>query len=204
MKPILNFLKYLAAALLVAALVSCSFKEPPAVLKSGPLPADGALCRLAIMPFSNQSSYAQAANIFGRVFTSMLIESGNYMVAQEGDVRKILQQQRLLPGQQPNVEEVRTLADRLGVQAVITGAVVEMRDKTRYGRRLDPSLAVIVRILDADSGRTLWTTYNRSEGKQYRKLMHFGLVNSLTELSERVAGEIMDTWQEEGFKKCTE
>ena len=112
--------------------------------------------------------------------------------------------QRLLPGQPPNVEEVRTLADRLGVQAVITGAVVEMRDKTKYGRRLDPSLAVIVRILDADSGRTLWTTYNRREGKEYRRILHFGLVNSLTELSERAAREILETWQEEGFKQCRE
>ena len=189
---------------MAATMLSCSFKESPVVLKSGSLPNDGEVCRIAVMPFSNQSSYAQAGNIFGRVFTSMLIESGNYVVTQEGDVRKILKQQRLLPGQQPDGEEVRTLADRLGVQIVITGAVVEMRDKTDVGRRLDPSLAVIVRILDADSGQTLWTTYNRREGTQYRKFMHFGLVNSLAELSELAAGEILQTWDEEGFKKCSE
>lgn len=183
---------------------SCAFKTPPTVLKLAPLPEDGNICRVAVLPFANQTEYNQADDIFGRVFVTELINSGNYQVAQEGDVRKFFQQMQVLPGQLPHVEQMRGLADRLGVQIIVAGAVVEMQDKTMYGRRLDPTLAVIIRIIEGSSGRTLWTTYNRREGRQYRKIMHFGLVNTATELAKRVSAEIAEAWLEEGLRKCSD
>ncbi|MEN8135146.1 MAG: hypothetical protein ABFS18_06360 [Thermodesulfobacteriota bacterium] len=166
------------------------------------LPFGGEICRVAVLPFTNQIDYRMGGSVFTRVFTSELIGKGNYVVSQEGDVRKILQQMRMLPGETLSSEQLRALADRLGVQIVITGAVLEMRDKTRFGRKLDPSVAVVVRIMEASSGRTLWTTYNRSEGTHYRVVMHFGVVNTINELAKRSSAEIIDAWQEKGFKKC--
>lgn len=185
-------------------LSACSVKQAPTVLKQGPLPDGGKICRIAVLPFVNQSEYNQADDIFARVFASELVNSGNYQVAQEGDVRKFYQQMQLLPTRTPNVEQMRALADRLGAQIVISGTVVEMRDKNESGRVLDPSVAVIVRIVEGASGRTLWATYNRREGVQYRRIMHFGLVNSLTLLTKHVSSEIVEAWQKEGFLKCTE
>ncbi|MBU0481023.1 MAG: hypothetical protein KKG47_07975 [Proteobacteria bacterium] len=172
-------------------------------MKMAPLPDDGLICRVAVLPFANEASYSQADNIFGRVFVSELINTG-FLLSQEGDVRKILKQMMVIPGLMPSVEQLRAIADRLGVQVIVIGSVVEMRDKDRYGQKLDPSAAVILRIIEADSGRTLWTTYARREGKEYRKVMHFGLINSVTALSEKMAAEIIETWFEGGVKKCAE
>lgn len=189
---------------LLLLLCSCTIKEPPTVLKQGNIPDGGNICRVAVLPFINQTDYKQADDIFARVFVSELVNSGNYQMAQEGDVRKFLQQMQVLPSQIPDVEQLRAMADRLGVQVVISGTITEMKDSSEYGQRLEPSLAVVIRIMEGDSGRTLWSTYTRREGQQYRKIMHFGLVNSLTSLSKHVSAEIVESWHKEGFFKCIE
>lgn len=196
-------IRWLCLAFVVMA-TSCAFKDSPTVLKQGPLPDGGKICRVAVLPFVNQTEYKQADDIFSRVFVSELTNAGNYQVAQEGDVRKFYQQMRVLPNQMLGVEQLRALADMLGVQIIIAGTVVEMQGKNDFGQRLDPSIAVVLRIIEGASGRTLWATYNRREGVQYRQIMHFGLVNSVTSLAKHVSAEIVEAWHKEGFLKCTE
>ena len=192
------------SVLLPVLLWSCAVREAPVIMEMAELPFAGEICRVAVLPFTNQIDYKMAGTIFTRVFTSELIAKGNYLVSQEGDVRKILQQMQLLPGETLSSEQLRALADRLGVQVVITGAVLEMRDEIRYGRKLEPSVAVVVRIMEASSGRMIWTTYNRSEGSDYAFIMHFGVVNSINALAKRSSAEILDAWQKKGFKECTD
>ncbi len=193
----------LALSLMLFALNSCSFKEPAVLLKMSPLPDGGRICQVAVLPFANQTRYSVGGPLMTKVFTSEMIKTGGGMiVAHEGDVRKVLMQLRVLPGQTPTIDKLKALADRIGVQLVIIGEVMEMRDKDRYGRILDPVLAVVVRIVDADSGRTLWTTYLRREGKNYQKIMHWGLENTITGLSQRVSREIISAWQNGGLNKC--
>lgn len=183
---------------------ACSLKDTPTVLKQGALPDQGKICRIAVLPFVNQTAYKQGDDIFARVFVSELVNKGGYQIAQEGDVRKFYQQMQLLPTQGPSVEQLRAMADLLDVQVIVAGTVVEMQEKSKYGQRLDPSVAVIVRIIEGVSGRTLWASYIRREGKQYRKVMHFGLVNSLTSLARHSSAEIVAEWQKQGFQKCSE
>ena len=171
-------------------------------MKMAPLPDGGRVCQVAVLPFANQTRYSGGGPLLTRVFTSQFISSEVGQVALEGDVRKILMQLRVLPGQTPNIDQLKALADRLGVQFVIIGEIMEMRDKDRYGRRLDPALAVIVRIVDADSGRTFWTTYLKREGKNYQKIMHWGLENTITGLTDRVSKEIITAWRDGGLNKC--
>jgi len=173
-------------------------------MKMAPLPGDGKICEVAVLPFANQTRYSGGSQLMTGVFISELISNEIGQVALEGDVRKILMQLRVLPGQTPNIDQLKALADRLGVQLVIIGEIMEMRDKDKYGRRLDPVLAVIVRIVEADSGRRLWTTYLRREGRDYQKIMHWGLENTITGLSERVTKEILTAWRDGGLHKCEE
>ena len=157
-----------------------------------------------MLPFSNQTDHSMAETIVARVFVSGLIAEGNYLVAHEGDVRRILTQMRKMPGAELSSEQIRGLADRLGVQIVISGTVLESRDWGETARQTGPSLAIVLRILEATSGRTIWTTYGRAEGNDYRIVMHFGVVNSISALAKKVSAEIIDVWRKEGFKKCIE
>ena len=189
--------------LMSATLCACALNEQPVVLKSGDLPFEGNICRIAVLPFANQTEYNTAETIFGRVFVSELIAKGNYLVSHEGDIRRILTQMRMLPGRILSSEQVRGLADRLGAQVVISGTILETTENMGK-KRGNPSLAVVLRVLEASTGRTIWITYKRSEGSDYRLVMHFGSIKSLPALAKNVAADIIDMWEKEGFNKCTE
>ena len=130
-----------------------------------------------------------------------MIRTGHFDVAQEGDIRDIYDQIKLLPGQQPSIEQIRLLGSRLGAQAIITGSVITMGEQRQF-LGMKPSLAVHVNILDAHTGKILWSTYHHREGADYRKVMHFGMVNTVTSLAQHVSQEILTLWFDKGFKGC--
>ncbi len=198
-----KYIKLALAILSTLVLLSCALKEDPSVNVMSDLPDDGYICRVAILPFVNQTGYVSGDRILYNAFAGVMNNNAKVLLAQEGDVRKILRQMKVFTGRYPDVEQMRALAGRLGVQLLITGTVVEMKDKSRGSASLDPSISLILRIVEGDSGRTLWTTYHRREGSQYRVLMHFGKVNTVTELAKIISQEIYDEWESKGFKKCS-
>jgi len=166
------------------------------------LPQD-TICRVAVLPFINNSEYNEGDLIAYRIFSSELVRTGKFQLAQEGDVRRIYQQLLLFPNQLPRLEQLRIIADRLDAQILITGTIVEMSEKNT-GNNVNPTLTLNLQILDAESGRTLWLTHHKQEGKQYRKVMHFGLINTITGLVRIVSDEILELWYANGLKKCTD
>lgn len=200
-------IKYTIRAVFLVALLSlavaCVSKRPE-FQPLFPLPADN-ICRVTVLPFTNETEYIKGDTVFYRIFVAELVRSGNFVVAQEGDVRRIYKQLLLLPGEKPDVENLRYVAGQLGSQLVITGTIIEMAEKKGGSSGMNPSLAVELRILDPDTAGVLWTTYLKREGEDYRKVMHFGLVNTLTQLSRIVSQEIMELWfNVGGMKPCRE
>ncbi|MEA2083878.1 MAG: hypothetical protein U9O82_06480, partial [Thermodesulfobacteriota bacterium] len=157
----------------------------------------------AVLPFVNETDFELGGLIFYRIFMSELVTSGNYVVSQEGDIRKIYRQLNITPKEMPTFEQIRILANRLDVQLFVTGRVVDMAEIVG-GQESRPSLAVDIRIIQADPARILWTTHHRSEGERYRKVMHYGMENTVTGLAKRVSGEILELWFSEGFNRCME
>jgi TolB-like protein len=194
--------KALMLCLFVLTLSACGLKDPH-FQKLSELPA-GSLCRVAVLPFSNETDFWIGNQMFPRIFSSEMMRIGNFQVSVEGDVRNVYRQLRAVPGQNLDMEQVRILADQLDVDFVVSGTLITMKED-RYGNNANPVLAVSIEILDADSGRVLWKTYHRREGREYRKAMHFGVVNTMTSLSRLVSEEIITYWiNSGGMQKCSE
>ncbi len=201
-EPMNIYTRLAVSALLILAVTSCTINGGPRLIKLGVMPEDR-VCRLAVLPFVNETDFELGGLIFYRIFMSELVSSGKYVVSQEGDIRKIYRQLNITPKKMPTFEQVRILANRLDVQLFVTGRVVDMAEIVS-GQESRPSIAVDIRIIQADPARILWTTYHRSEGEQYRKVMHYGMENTVTGLAKRASGEILKLWFSEGFNKCME
>ena len=186
--------------LFVLSLCGCA-PQLPNLQRLAPLPS-GSICRVAVLPFSSDSGFPFAADIAYKVFSAQLVNLGDYFVVQEGDVRALFQQFRILPGQSPNQEQLKVLALRLNVQLLITGNVIEMRENPGENRTVNPVLAMEVQILDARTAVTLWSVYHRRQGVDYKTALHFGQIHSVTDLCRQVSLEILDLSFKQGLTRC--
>jgi hypothetical protein len=166
-----------------------------------PLPP-GPLCRVAVLPFLNDSDFPLAGTIAGKVFTAVLDDSGNYLVIQEGDVTKVYQQMFIFPGVAPTLEQIQITADRVNAQLLISGIVMEMREDRGEHGTVNPMLLIEVQIRDGRNGEILWTTLHRRKGTDYKKTMHFGTIHTVTGLSRQMAEEIINLWYKKGLTQC--
>ncbi|MBI5441496.1 MAG: hypothetical protein HY900_09850 [Deltaproteobacteria bacterium] len=167
----------------------------------GSLPT-GPICRVAVLPFSNESDYPVGDVVAYKVFVAEFNSSGRYLLAQEGDILRMYQQLRIFPGQVPTTEQLAILGNRLGAQLLITGRVTEMRENPAEASTVNPALALTLQLRDGRTGDPLWTTYHRREGTEYRKAMHFGTIHTVTGLAQQVAREVVQLWFKQGLTTC--
>jgi TolB-like protein len=188
--------------ILLAFLASCSQKRPN-IIQLAPLP--DSICRVAVLPFINRTSYQDGDVVFYRVFLSMISEMNEFDIVPEGDIRRIYRQIRVAPGlRQPTYDQMRIIGDYLNADILISGTILQMKENVRSMEDI-PYMTVNMEILDADSGTTIWSIYHDSNGEQYRKIMHFGLINTITQLTKQFSQEVLASWAAEGFKgKCLE
>ena len=170
-------------------------------LQVAPLPP-GSICRVAVLPFQSESDFLLANTLVYKVFSAELQAADKYLLVQEGDILKVYQQLRILPGQVPSLEELQIVANRLDAQLLITGNVLELRETPGQLAGADPVLALEIRIHDGRNGTSLWHTYHRRHGTDYRTAMHFGTLHTVTGLSEQVSREIINLWFKEGLTPC--
>jgi hypothetical protein len=167
-----------------------------------PLPP-GPICRVAVLPFLNDSDYPFGDTIVKKVFSTQLQDSGNFLVIQEGEIYKIYQQLHLLPGVVPSLEQYQIITNRINAQLLITGIILEMReDRGELQGTVNPMLVMEIQIRDGTSGETLWTVFHRRQGTDYKKTMHFGTIHTVTGLSRQMAEEIINLWFKKGLTQC--
>lgn len=197
LKTLLNFI----FACFLLFLVACgTTRSLPYLQQTSVLPAKN-ICNIAVLPFLNESQYKQGGFIGYRVFMAELTRFGMYNVVQEGDIREVYRQMKIFPNRLPGHEELAILGNRLDSEILVTGRIIEMTEDF-IGREMNPSLAIILQIHDSRTGRVLWTTYHKRQGTDFRTVMHFGKINTITSLAKQVSHEVLTLWKERGLQGC--
>ena len=158
-------------------------------------------CRVVVLPFVGNVNMPRGENIFLKAFTTEMKNVGGFDVIPEGDIQNLYQQLKLYPSNLANESHMRVIGNRLDAQLIILGEIIEM-DEVDTGAYVDTRLTVSVRIHEASSGNLLWSTYHKRKGEEYRNIMHYGRVNTITGLSRRMANEIITMWTEKGMNQC--
>ncbi len=190
----------IASLLFLFLLVACS-SAAPRLDKMAPLPGNFT-CRVAVLPFMGTGGYPRGAELFNKVFSTELVSAAAFQVVQEGDVLDLYRQLTIFPTQEPTLEQLKIIGSRLGVQLFIGGDILRMVER-RSGRQVVTELTVVLRLYDGRTGKLLWETYYKRRGKDYRAVMHFGRINTITGLARRMSKEIINLWLEQGMNQCS-
>ena len=160
------------------------------------------VCRIAVLPFENQTRDLEAGTLAYRIFYGELIAADLVDIVPEGDVRLFLLRNQLRPGPVLADNHFEDLARYLEVDAVVTGTLVEVGMDSRQGGERIPFVALQLDMYDVNSGRRLLRTFHRRWGDDYRKTMHFGVIFTLSGVVTQVSREILEDWQSKGVGDC--
>ncbi|MHB8810048.1 MAG: hypothetical protein ACYC9M_08550 [Desulfobulbaceae bacterium] len=195
--------RYSLLPLFIAVLIvltGCAEKYPRLEVIA-PLP-DTSGCRVLILPFAYQGDFPRGENILYKAFIAEMAAVPGLDVVAEGDVLQMYKQFRLFPKDQPNEEQLRLLAQRLGAETLVLGDILHMTE-VDAGGEVSTELTLVLNLHAGDSGKLLWSTYHKRQGEDYRNVLHYGRVNTMSGLARRMANEIITVWLENGMKQCT-
>ena len=123
----------------------------------------GAIQTVGVLPFQNLTRDNLAAERVRDVFINGLLSTGAVYVVPVGEVARAVARAEVQSPMAPSPEEVVKLGGLLKAQAVITGAVREYGE-VRSGASSANLISVSVQMLEAQTGRVVWTATSTRGG----------------------------------------
>ena len=150
------------AAVSLALLASCTPGITRAVYRD-PNMDFGAIQTVGVMPFQNLTRESLAADRVRDVFINRLLSTGALYVQPVGEVARAVGRLEVQSPAAPSPDDVVKLGGALKAQAIITGVVQEYGE-VRSGSSSATLIAVSVQMLEAQTGRTVWTASSTKGG----------------------------------------
>ena len=148
---------------------------------------------VAVLPFENLSERRGAGRIVGDIFTSALVRSRFYEIVEPGTVTEALRAIGVVPYGNIDLETLAALRERLKVDAIILGTVLEYSEGLKRGAVTSPEVVFDARMLDAEDGIIVWFAERVRNGDDTRIAMHFGTIRAMVPLVSSAANELLGT-----------
>jgi curli biogenesis system outer membrane secretion channel CsgG len=148
--------------------------------------------RVGVLLFNNISGRPEAGEIVTNLFVTELFKSGRFYVEEPGNIVQFLGRERIDTLGEIEIDGLRTLCGRLGLDAVIVGTVQEF-DYGDAGSSPEPVVAMTVRMIEPRGGNIIWSAQTKRKGDDY--VIAFGLrkVRPVTELARKAVEEMIRT-----------
>jgi len=147
--------------------------------------------RVAVIPFENLTNDAAAGSRVTRLVITELLASGAVDVVEPGEVQAALD--RMGVGiTTPSTEQVVSLGQTLGVQAVVIGSVTQS-EILRSGVVQIPVVTLDVHMLETETGAAVWAATNTEKASSVgAKLLGTG-GEPISETTRRCVREVLRT-----------
>jgi hypothetical protein len=149
--------------------------------------------RVALLPFENGTERRGAALIVDDLMLVGLFLAGRFEIADPGEVSHVLQTLAVAPYGAIDLEALRSIGEKIDVDAVILGRVEDYNEGLRPGTSTSPSIAVSARMLETKTGRILWMGYYERSGEDYQIMLEFGKIKSMVPLAMRVIADLVES-----------
>jgi TolB-like protein len=133
--------------------------------------------RVAVIPFDNQTNDRQSGLRATRLTITELLASGAIDVVEPGEVAAALTRITGLQAGRavsPSTEQIVSLGQALGVQALIMGTVTQS-ENLRSGSVPIPVVTLDLRMVETETGATVWAaTHSEKGGSLSAKILGTG------------------------------
>ena len=152
-----------------------------------------AVKKVAILPFYNNTKIARASKIVTGAFIANLVEMKRFKVEFSGNIRNFLINRRIIVRTGVDLDTIKLMGKRLGIDAVILGQIEEFTEMNGKKEGATPVVSISSRMVDTRTGKILWMAQYRKTGDNYTKILDFGKVRSASKLTGKMISEMIKT-----------
>jgi len=143
-----------------------------------------------VLPFDNLTAEGSAGDVMTVVFFTEVGTQSHYEPVEAGIVAATLESLGVRSAGALSGDQLRTIGARLDAPRLLLGSVLESGTiRTAEGDL--PSVGVTLKLLDAASGRVLWTKMGFKTGDDGETVFGWGREKSPRRLAARLAGELL-------------
>ena len=175
--------------ILICGLIGCS--SPPVFIDAD---ADIEFYeRAAVTPFWNSGGDRTASDQLTDSFVTALMIAEKFTVTEPGHFRHLLAEvatQASATNRGLTPEQARELGEQAEIEAIFEGSILAY-EMIRIGQNQYPLISVELRMLDAQTGRLVWTTTVTRKGGPGFPFFGFGQIRTLPELAAIVVDDLV-------------
>lgn len=147
---------------------------------------------VAVAPFSNLSADRYAAERLESVFLAELLTYEGLRVVDTGEVRAAWNELRLGDPDELTPQQLQSLGERLGADAVFTGEVQEY-GLERLGGNGTYTVTAVFGLLETVTGSRIWNAQVQADGTSFWRSLFGGRPASLYDVSRQAVRQGLDT-----------
>lgn len=154
--------------------------------------------KVAVLPLNNLTDDRYAGEKVKSIIVMDILESGVFEVAEEGEVNKavidIFREMGFREGELValDIESIKRISEKLGVQAVFIGSVESYGQGSRGGAQY-AVVSLSLRMVESNSGMTLWRGFHSEKGSSLMRSV-FGIEQkNEIELSRDLSRKLLAT-----------
>jgi hypothetical protein len=153
-------------------------------------PAGNGPVRIAVLPFSDESTTRHAGDVLFLQVLRFLVDAGNAEVIEPGEVREVLLKARLIQEQGPSIPQADLLRALLEVDVVLFGEVTEYTEAGAGAA--EPEIEFSVRAIDTARRQVIWSSVSHGRGDDGVFFFDLGRVPTAHELASEMARGLIE------------
>jgi hypothetical protein len=149
--------------------------------------------KIVVLPLANRSGSRTAARAMEAILQERLLERPGVQLVSPADLRQAVVTTGLRAPSRLSAPQLARLGKELGTTLFLQGTILEYGTTyTETGET--PAVEVYLTLLDAESGRTLWSGMHRRTGADYQGLFKLGALNAQSTLGSRTVAELLSSF----------
>lgn len=149
--------------------------------------------RIGVLPFENKSTNKEAGRILLNLLILRLAARERFKVVETGDVREGMISEGIQSFEEIDLNQLKILGRKLGTNFFIRGTIFKYSEGLGAVGLTSPEIELYLSMLDAETGKVLWTAHHSRKGENYLTVLQFGLIRNPIALSDQVLEEMVKT-----------
>ena len=148
--------------------------------------------RVAVVPFENLSKDQGAAFRATRFFITELLATESFEVVEPGEVKRVIESVGTTRTAELTQAQIIKVGKDLKVQALFLGSINES-SKQRSGNSTNPVVTLVVRLVETETGTTIWSATHTQSGKGFFSSIFGGADKSMSEITRKCVNKTVGT-----------